>query len=508
MATPRFLSITTLSVLLASCATVGPDYVEPRLETRGAFVNAADPLWSAEAVETAWWRQFRDPSLDTLMEQAMAANHDVRIAAARVRQARALLHESSWSPYPRGGLRAAYERRHASEVELPRALGGIEDLEIYDTGFDASWEIDVFGRARRGIEAARAGAGGAVALLRDARVSVIAEVARHYFALRGAQIRLAVATRNRDVQRETYELTEKLLEAGGATELDVLRARAQLRATEAAVPAIERDIEAAALRLAVLIGRNPGDVALPTRAGATEPVIETIAIGRPADLLRRRPDIRAAERVLAAETARIGVETAELFPRVDVTGFLGFVAGSAGSLGTGSTAAWFVRPAITWTVLDLGRIRARIAAGEARADAALAAYEQTVLRALEETESALLAYGKLQDRLRHLVEQAQAATDAARLARVLFEEGAADYLSVLDAERSRFSAESAVATAQTDLHLALVAVYKALGGGWEPHEGGANTDASSRTEQLTETSGAIAAALTAGSVPGGAGARP
>lgn len=469
MSTARILTTVAIAGALTACA-VGPHYVAPDPPPSPSFVKAAGDGWSLEQAETAWWQQFRDPALDALITQAMAANHDVRIAAARVREARALRREAGWTPYPRGGVQAGYERRRASEVEPAFLLSGKRDLEVFDAGFDAAWEIDTFGRARRSVEAAHARAASVEASLQDARVSVIAEVARNYFALRSAQARLVVATHNRDLQRETLDLTETLLEAGGATDLDVVRARGQLRATEAALPAIERETEAAELRLAVLTGRDPGSLAIAPAPLLPEPVVEQVAIGRPADLLRRRPDIRAAERALAGETALIGVETADLFPRVDVTGFLGFIAGSAGTLGSGGSAAWFIRPAIRWAALDLGRVRARIAAREARVEAALALYEQTVLRALEETEAALLAYGKQQQRLRRLVEASEAAGEAARLARIRFEEGASDYLAVLDAERSRFSAESEVVVAQTDLHLALVGVYKALGGGWEPYE--------------------------------------
>jgi multidrug efflux system outer membrane protein len=347
-------------------------------------------------------------------------------------------------------------------------------VEGYNAGFDAFWELDFFGRNRRALEASNADLQAAEATLQDAQVSVAAELSRSYFELRGNQQRLAVARRNVANQNETLELTRARLEAGNGTELDTSRATAQLAATRASIAPLEAAVARAIHRLGVLTGRDPGalraELALPADLPA---VPEMTAVGDPVHLLRQRPDIRVSERQLAASTARIGVAVADLFPRVTFIGSLGYAAGSFGALGDSGSGTHLIAPGISWPAFDLGHVRARIVAARARSEGALASYEQTVLRALQETEDALVTHARSRDQLVQLTQAADASQTAARLARLRFENGAVDFLQVLDAERSLLQAEDSLAQSRTDTATTLIAVYKALGGGWvAPGAGG------------------------------------
>lgn len=456
--------VIAVALWLGACAA-GPDYRTPDTAAP-AFHNADTLRFERARIEAAWWGEFGDPVLDSLIEQALSDDLDLRIAAARVREARAFFREESLDRLPEVTAGAAYDRRQAQQPGFSDAR---VESETYDAGFDAFWELDLFGRVRRRIAAARADAQVAEANLQAAQVTVAAEVARNYLLLRGAQRRYRVAIANRDTQKETVRLTRVRAELGRGTELDVASARARLAATEATLPPLVAQEKAALHRLAVLLGQSPGTLTLPagTDDAPVQPPAEPLPIGDPGMLLRRRPDIRAAERELAAATARIGVASADLFPRLSVSGFVGFVTGDVDQLGDTASEAWSVTPVLSWAALDLGSVRSRLRAAEARADAALALYEQAVLRALEETENAFVAYAQNQSRLAALAEQAAASLRAAELARIRYREGAIDFLRLLDAERTALEAEDAVAVAETDLNTSVVAIYKALGGGWE-----------------------------------------
>ena len=458
-----FLLSATLG--LGACA-VGPEYRAPD-PAAPQFYNAPEAQFARTAIEKAWWQEFGDPALDELIARALANDLDLALAAARLRAARAVFDDQALDRFPTVTAAGAYHRQKAQQPGL--ANQPIRS-ETYDAGFDAFWEIDLFGRVRNAVEAARADADATQAELHAVQVSVAAEVARNYLELRGAERRFEVATANRDNQQETLRLTRIRYELGRGTELDVASAEARLAAIEASLPPLIVAQRAARHRLAVLLGQRPGTLEL--AAGRdSESISESFAnplpIGEPESLLRRRPDIRAAERQLAAATARVGVATADLFPRLTVSGFVGFVTGNAGQLGESAAEAWSVSPVLSWAALDLGSVRARLRASEAQADGALAFYEQTVLHALEETENAFVAYAQNQDRLAALLDQAAASRRAAELARIRYREGAIDFLRLLDAERTVLEAEDAVAIAQTELNTAVVAIYKALGGGWQ-----------------------------------------
>jgi len=456
-----------LAALLAGCS-VGPNYHAPQTPVPAAFSNGAQTNMSAAGVEVRWWRGFNDPKLDELVGIALTNNHDLRIATANLRQARALrgLRVADFGPVINGD--GGYTKATASQAAdfgFPR---DVRELQLFDAGFDATWELDIFGRTRRALEAGTADLQAAAANRRDVRVSLISEVARNYFELRGTQHELDVARRNAENQRQTLEITRARLEGGRGTDLDVSRARAQLNSTLAIIPPMEASVSHAMHRLGVLCGRQPTALVAELKTPAPMPDMPAlVAIGSPRDLLRRRPDIRVAERNLAATTARIGVETSSLFPRVTFNGRLGFEASHLASLTKSGSDTYSFGPQITWEALDIGHVRNRIKAAGAQAEAALAIYEKTVLTALEETENALVDFGREEARRRFLQESVEASDNAAKLARQLYENGATDFLAELDAERTALEAQDQLARSETSTATFLVAVYKALGGGWE-----------------------------------------
>ena len=332
--------------------------------------------------------------MNRLIEQALAANHDIRIALSRVREARAAHGESRFDLAPTVTQSAGHTDARASErqAQIPATE---RDRDFYDTSFDAVWELDFFGRVRRQVEAQSAQLGAAEAGFYNTQVTVTAEVARNYFELRGAQQRLEVARRNAGNQEESVKITTARLDAGRGTQLDVARAQAQLSATLATIPELEADVNRSMLRLGVLTGREPQsliDTLVATEARPELP--KTQSIGTPEALLRRRPDIRIAERELAAATARVGVAVGDLFPRISFIGSWGFDAVSSGDLGNASSETYSFGPSIQWAAFDLGRVRQRIKQREAATDGALARYEQSVMRALEETDASLTDYAQ------------------------------------------------------------------------------------------------------------------
>lgn len=456
-------SLSLVALSLSACMTVGPDYRAPEDKTPVFSASQGIPVSDAP-VERAWWQQFHDPVLNQLVSRAQENNHDIRIAMANFRAARAIFDDRDNDRFPVVASSAGYQR---SKAQQPGVSETRHDIESYRAGFDMSWEVDLFGRVARSIEAARADADAANANLRAVQISIIAEVARTYGELRGNQVRLSVLQKNRDNQKQTLVITRSKRDAGIGTDLDVASASARLAATEAAIPPLRAGIERAKNRLAVLTGFRPGELPLTLSEGELPELSQPIAIGKPEALLRRRPDVQRVERELAGATARVGIATADLFPRLSVTGFLGFLTGNGASLGDSATRAYSVAPSLSWPAFDLGSVRARLRAADADADAALARYQQTVLNALEETEDAFVDYGQQQQRLAYLKAQAAASRHATELARDRYQEGAVDFLVLLDAEREQLAAEDAVASARTSSYTSLVAIYKALGGGWE-----------------------------------------
>ena len=462
------ISVGFLSAVFLSGCAVGPNYKPPQTSVANSFANAPTNVVSLdEGALATWWKGLNDARLDRLVDRAITNNHDLRIATANLKQARALRRLTTFDLAPTVQANAGYANSLLSKAAaLPSTPRDAREIELYDASFDATWELDLFGRVRRSVQAASAQVGSVEATRFDMLVSVIAEVARNYFELRGVQNQLAVARKNADVQTETLKITQSRLDGGRGTDFDVARSRSLLNLTLSTIPPLEAAIQKTIYRIAVLTGQQP--TALITELSTPEPLpstMPTLPLGDPAALLRRRPDIRAAERSLAAATARIGVATGDLFPRVTFIGSVGFQADTFAGLGKSGGDKWNFGPRITWAALDLGRVQARIKAADARTEAALASYERTVLTALEETEGALVDFGREQSRRQFLQTSAEASQKAADLAHQRYEGGVTDFLSVLDAERTLLEAQDRLASSQTLTATAFVAVYKALGGG-------------------------------------------
>jgi multidrug efflux system outer membrane protein len=470
------LGLLAVSLALAACA-VGPDF-KPPVNPPAALINAESkeraPLVT-QSPDGLWWQQFDDPVLNGLIARALVSNLDLEAAGARVRAARAAFSGAEFDYAPHVPVTAGYTH---SKQQVPGFGTQRFNAESYTAGFDASWELDLFGHVRRSVEAARGDLAAEQEGLLDARITVAAEVARNYFSLRSTQQQIQVALDNLANQRETVRLTTLRYDSGRGTELDVQSSRARLKATEATLPQLETAQAAAWYRLAVLLGQRPGALDAELQPHAAPAYAKALPIGNDgndaAALLRNRPDVRAAERRLAAATARVGVATADLFPRVTITGFVGFLSGDFGHLFSSSSGndgrAWSITPSVSWAALDYGSVRARLRASRANADGAMVNYEKTVLNALEETENAFVGYREQQMELKSLLEQAEASRRAAELAAVQYREGVADFLTLLDAQRTQLAAESAVAASEGAVNIDVVAIYKALGGVGQPSD--------------------------------------
>jgi outer membrane protein, multidrug efflux system len=452
-------------LVFAGCA-VGPDYHRPATPVDAHYANVGQPGVAEDVAVERYWTRFEDPLLDSLVDEAVHHNKDLATAAANLQAARAARRLAGFDEYPTVTFSGGYSHNLDAQEQLQGVDQSDRQFNAADAGFDMLWELDFFGRVRRNVEASRADVGASVATLQDARVSVIAEVARDYFVLRGLQDQLALTVRNGDNQLSTLKLTHVRLEAGRGNELDTARADAQWRTTLATIPTLEASIATTMYRLSVLTGRQPAALTerLTTQPSPKLPPLNSI--GTPEQLLRRRPDIRIAERRLAGATARVGVAVGDLFPKVTITGNFGYLAPTFGDLGQAEAKFFSIGPGITWAAFDLGRVRARISSARAETDAALASYEGAVLNALEDTEGALVSYGRSQSHRESLAAAAASSDKAADLARKRFEGGLVDFLEVLDAERTALTAELLHSQSRTDEATSLVAVYKALGAGW------------------------------------------
>jgi multidrug efflux system outer membrane protein len=462
-----------LGWLLAGC-TVGPDYVAPQPAVPAHFAEIAAPETAgADRRHSAddWWQDFGDATLDRLMAAALASAPDIAEAEARIREARALQGIAGAAQYPTADATGEYQRNHGSaNVPIgvpPGGLGPGVGSNLWQAGFDASWEIDVFGGKRRGVESADAALQAAVADRGDVVLTLLAEVARDYVGLRGVQRQLAVAHENLAIQQDALSLTQSQLNAGLASSLDVLRAQAQVSDTESAIPSFEADERTAIYRIGALIGRAPEE--LLGELGTPQPIplaVPDVPIGLPSDLLRRRPDIRAAERRIAAANARIGVAEADLYPHFSLTGLVGLESLNGSSFFNPLSRYSSIGPSVNWLVFDAGKVRFEMRAEQARTDEAAASYQRVVLGALRDVETALVSYSRAEMRGRKLAAEVDADRQAVGVATRLYRQGLESFLSVLDAERSLYIAADKLAQSDRDTALALVALYKALGGGW------------------------------------------
>jgi multidrug efflux system outer membrane protein len=459
-----------LVAALAAC-TVGPDYKTP--DTAPAtLVSVQTGHYDQSRFETVWWQQFDDPTLNQLVSKSLEGNRDLRVAFARWKAARAIRDDISNDNLP---VVTSSVSSHQGRSQVPGLSEKRVNTERYDLGLDMAWEIDLFGRIQRELESSNALEGAAAADLYQLRVTMIAELVDAYGQLRGAQLREKIALGNLKNQQDSRAVTVSLRDAGVGNELDVVRADARLAAVEATVPQLQAEQVREKNRIATLLGERPDKLSVSLYPADLPAIAKALPIGDPGELLRRRPDVLAAERRLASATADIGVATADLFPRVSLSGFLGFTAGRGSQIGSSAARAWGLGPSITWAAFDLGSVRARIRGADANAEGALATYEQQVLLALEESENAFSDYGKRQQRLLSLIRQSESSRAAADLAAIQYKEGTVDYLVLLDAERERLNAEDAQALGETDQYRGIVAIYKALGGGW--NSGGGNVAA-------------------------------
>ena len=458
----RTLLATASLLVLAACTTVGPDYQSPApaAPAQAPFASATSPAFTGDEPPGRWWSLFRDPVLDGLIEQALAANTDLRVASANLAQARAVLREVRAGRLPSTNLSGG-----ASYGDQPGSDGA---GTTFDAGLDVGYQLDLFGRLRRATEASRAEVGAVQAAFDLTRITVAAETARAYADACSAGRQLAVARESVSLQEQTFDLTRRLVQGGRGTALETGQAGAQLEQTRAQIPTLEARRRTALYRLSVLTGRPPAEFPRQVAACETPPSLsQPIPVGDGAGLLARRPDIRAAERDLAAATARIGVATAALYPDVSLGGSIGSTAGSLGNLVSGSGFRFGLGPLISWSFPNTRLARARIAQAEAGAEAALARFDGAWLGALEETESALTRYGSEVERVATLRRARANSAEAARIARLRYRAGREAFQIVLEAERSLSQTEAALADAEAQLSNNLVTVFLALGGGWE-----------------------------------------
>lgn len=473
---------------------MGPDYQAPVTPVPATWQGLATAATASSSVPTPgpvelveWWKAFHDPVLSSLVNRAIAANLDLRQAQARVRQARASLGVATAGLWPTVDASGRYSRSYNGSISagggsgVSSGTGGAstgssgghsgtspEARDLFQVGLDAAWELDLFGGLRRDVEATEADLQAAVEDRRDVLVSLVAEVGNNYLNLRGLQQQLVIARQNLQAQQHTAEITRKRYEAGFANGLDVANANAQVATTASQIPPLESSAQATIYSLSILLGAEPATLLRElTAAAPIPPTPPEIPVGLPSDLLRRRPDIRRTEAQLHAATARIGVATADLFPRFSLSGSLGLSGNNLSSLTDWRNRSWSIGPAVSWPVFDAGRIRWNIELQNALQEQDVAAYQKTVLTALKEVETALVAYAKEQEHGRLLAEAVANDRKAVDLAMQLYIAGKTDFLNVLNAQRALYVLEDALVQSSRSLSTDLIALYKALGGGWE-----------------------------------------
>lgn len=462
----RFLSL--ISALILTGCTVGPDYVSPHTTASTAWHTPLKGGLTDDSTDpgqlSRWWSTLKDPVLSDLIERAVAGNLDLKEARSRVREARAQRGVSEADLYPTLDTPGRINRSRNDT-----GTGGATYRTLYTAGFDAGWELDLFGGVRRSVEAAEADLQAAGEDLRDVLVSLLAEVALNYVEARTYQTRLAVAQANLKSQEETHDLTKARFMAGLSDELAVHQALHNLESTRAGIPTLRTGLEETLNRLAVLLGEHPGAIHKVMEEARPIPVTPLeVAVGIPADTLRRRPDIRQAERRLAAQTARVGVATAELYPKFTLSGSISFESLESHTLFRRASRTMGIGPGISWRLFEAGAIRRNIEVRSALQEQALIQYEATVLKALEEVENALKAYAEEQERRTALQRANGAAQQAEKLARDKYQAGLIDFSEVLDAQRSLLSLQDQLAQSHGAITSDLIRLYKALGGGWAP----------------------------------------
>ena len=453
----RLLASGALALALVGCASVGENYRTPAWMAPAAWHAAHLDNGAATTSLERWWQQFDDAQLVALIERSFQANPDLLSARASLRASRAL---------ERIALAKRSPDLTAGASSGANKIGGNAVAESWVAGFDASWEIDLFGGIRRGVEAAQADRAAAAASLANAHASLAAEVALNYITLRTAQARLQIAERNLASQQETLQLTDWRAQAGLASSVDVEQARTNMEQTRAQIPTLQTGIVSAANRLSVLTGEAPGRLQTTLATGDLPNVSTAVAVGIPADVLRQRPDVRAAERTLAAEVARRGVAEAGRYPSFSLSGTLALESAALATLGNGASVVRSLSAAISGVLFDGGRLEALVEQQDAVREQSLQSYRSTVLGALEDVENALTAFDNTNRRRAALAAASTAARNANLLAADRYRSGLIDFSTVLETERSLLITEDSLASAEGERLTALVQLYKALGGGW------------------------------------------
>ncbi|MEM6550730.1 MAG: efflux transporter outer membrane subunit [Planctomycetota bacterium] len=464
----RLAAVMASLVMMPGCVAIGPSYEAPEVETDAGWAGMEEGVFNAASPESiqTWWTQLNDPVLDGLVERAFESNLDLASAVARVRQAAALRRVSAGERFPDLDGTGSYSRERQGANGFP-SLPDPEEFDSFALGLEFGWELDVWGRVSRLVEAADADLAATVEDLHDVRLILAAEVAAEYVALRAAQSRVGVAERNIEIQRRSLDLTQTRFDAGASPQLDVSQAETNLANTEAELPTLRADVRLQLLRLAVLLGENPTALLDELSSGGRVPEPPTkIAVGIPADALRRRPDVRSSERTLAAEVARIGVELGDLYPRFVLGGSFQFNATDADMLFEGDSVGWGLGPSFSWNLFDGGRQRGEVRAQEAAADIALLNYQSSVLRAIEEVEGAMYSHARELERLAALSRASASARRSAELSRELYLEGRSDFQNVLDSERELFSAEDNLIVSRAEVVITYITLQRSLGGGW------------------------------------------
>jgi outer membrane protein, multidrug efflux system len=468
------VSSLVLGVLALTGCAVGPNYHQPEISMPKQW---SEPMAGGETNSTTsiagWWKNFNDPELDSLVDRAVQSNLDFHIAQARVREARAEYGIAVGNLWPTVDASGSYTRQRYSQnqpliANLPSSLNIPLNDNVYQTGFDASWELDVFGGKRRAAESAKAQVAAAQFGERDVLVSLLGDVAVNYVEARGYQRQIEIANENIKAQEESLAITQKRFDHGLVSNLDVQQAATLLATTRATVPTLETSLQASIHRLGVLLGQPPEALQTELSTVASIPAVPPqVPVGLPSELLLRRPDVAQAERQLAAATANIGVAKADLFPKFYLTGVIGLNSVTASDWFDAGSRFWQVGPTVQWNIFDAGRIRANIKVQNARQEEVLGYYEETSLRAFEDVENALVAYAKEQVRRRSLEDAVKSSQESLSLANKLYANGLTDFINVLDAERSLYEAENALANSDMTVSADVVALYKSLGGGWE-----------------------------------------
>ena len=457
-----------LAVLILGGCMVGPNHVTPQATVPAAWAGVTQALAGQPSVATAgesdltrWWRQFNDPTMTALVEDAVKANLDLKIAEARLRQARATRGVVFGAFWPSVSASGGYQR-----VQKAGASGS---QDLFQAGLDAVWELDLFGGRRRNLESADAAIQAAMEGIRDVQVSLVAEVALNYVQLRGYQQEILVAQNNLNAQQRTAEITHKQFNAGFASGLDIANADANAATTEAQIPVYETGERQAIYALSVLLARPPADLLKELSPRGSLPGVPTdVPAGLPSDLLRRRPDIRESEAQLHAATAQIGVATADFFPSFSLTGTANWNSNLLRTWWSEASRSFGIGPSISWPIFQGGAIASNVLLQEALRDQAFITYQKTVLAAFQDVENALIAFAKEQRHYKSLNDAVAANRKAVDLSLQLYTEGQTDFLNVVSAQRSLYATEDALVQSNRSIATDLIALYKALGGGGEP----------------------------------------